>query len=542
MKKFKIGSIVITALAALAYYYVMIPPINLSSIEFYAWVVITVGIYAFFNYLTATAYKATRHDQEAMMHLKIAGGLTVAIVVVILLVPLSGIVLGPLFHAQEYHNRILVVDSDFTADVQEADFNKLPLLDKASSQKLGDRVLGQLPELISQFNVSDEYTQINYKGNIVRVTPLEYDGIIKYINNRNEGTPGYIVVNSTTGGSELIKLEKGMRYMPSAYLQENLLRHVRFGYPFEIFGEVSFEIDEEGNPFWIVQTIRYKGINLKKDVKGIIAVDPISGAMTNYAISEIPSWVDNVWDAELIVDQLNSWGKYGGGFINAYMGQKGVSRTTTGYNYLTQDDDVYMYTGITSAAADESNIGFVLVNLRTKEARYYAVPGAEEYSAMESAKGQVQEKNYQATFPLLINLSDKPTYMLSLKDAAGLVKMYAFVDVQDYQKVTVTDSSKGIEGAVREYLNENAALQEPIILDEVKGTAAVRDLNFVSIEGTTYAYFSDDEHHWYRISMLVSNGVAFLKENDQLEMIYSQYGDIREVIAFNQMEVPLDSE
>lgn len=533
MKNFKIGSIVLAIVVALGYYYIMLPPINLTSIEFYAWIIITLGVYAFTQYLAASAYKAMRDDIKAMKYLKLAGSVTVVIAVIIAIIPVIGIVLGPIFHAEEYHNRIIIETSDFAADVDEANFSRLPLLDKASTEKLGDRVLGQLPELISQFMVSEEYTQINYKENIVRVTPLEYNGLIKYLGNRSEGTPGYIIVNSTTGSSELVKLDQGMRYMPSAYLQEDLLRHVRFGYPFDIFGEISFEIDESGKPFWIVQTVTYKGIGLKKEVSGIIAVDPVSGEMTRYKTEEIPNWIDNVWDAELIMDQLNNWGKYGGGFINAYVGQKGVSRTTLGYNYLTQDDDVFMYTGITSASADESNIGFMLVNLRTKEARYYAVPGAEEYSAMESARGQVQEKNYDATFPLLINLNGKATYMLSLKDAAGLVKMYAFVDVQDYQRVTVTDSSRGIENAVKEYLNENSEAKPSDPSTEETASVVVQNLNFVSIEGTTYAYFTDAEGQWYRASMKVGNAVAFLRDGDTIQVVYQPLSDIRDIIELN---------
>lgn len=305
--------------------------------------------------------------------------------------------------------------------------------------------------------------------------------------------------------------------MPSAYFFEDLMRHVRFSYPFEILGDRSFEIDEEGNPYWIIQTIQYKGIGLKKEISGIIVVDPISGQMMKYTTDDIPSWIDNVWDAALIEKQLNSWGKYGNGFLNAYMGQKGVKQMTDGYNYLAQDDDIFMYTGVTSAASDESNIGFVLVNLRTKEARYYAVPGAEEYSAMDSATGQVPEKNYTPTFPLLINLDGQPTYMLSLKDAAGLVKMYAFVDVQDYQKVTVTDSSQGIEKALKQYYaeykkenNENYEL--------IERTCKIEQLNTMVVDGNSYIYFKDEEANTYRISIQVSSEAAFLKEDDILDV------------------------
>ena len=77
-------------------------------------------------------------------------------------------------------------------------------------------------------------------------------------------------------------------------------------------------------------------------------------------------------------------------------------KTTDGYNYLALEDDVWVYTGITSVSGDRSNVGFILMNQRTMETRYYSCAGAEEYSAMESAEGQVQNLKYQATFPLVI--------------------------------------------------------------------------------------------------------------------------------------------
>lgn len=535
LNKIKIASILLTLILAAGYYYVMLPPINLSSIEFYIWVVLILAGFAFFNYLFATFHKAKREDATASMHFKTALMLTAIIVLIVAAVPVSGIVMGPFFNADAYYKRIEVVNSDFSADVKEADFTHLPLLDKESSQKLGDRVLGQLPELISQFSVSEEYTQINYSGNIVRVTPLEYNGVIKYLNNRSEGTPGYITVNSTTGTAELKKLSQGMRYMPTAYLQEDLYRHVRFGFPFEVLGTSSFELDEEGNPFWIIQTVCYKGIGLRKEISGIIVVDPITGDMQKYATEEIPTWIDNVWDANLIIQQLNDWGKYSSGFLNAYMAQNGVSQTTEGYNYLTQDDDVYMYTGITSAASDESNIGFVLVNLRTKQASYYAVPGAEEYSAMESAKGQVQEKNYTATFPLLINLNDNPTYMLSLKDAAGLVKMYAFVDVQDYQKVTVTDSSKGISKAVEQYLDEYNLHKEEEPEEVLNGVLTIDHIEDFVIDGNSYLYLLTKDGIIYRFAVKSDPRSAFLQINDKLTVDYVNKDGFNEIVKLHEI-------
>jgi len=379
--------------------------------------------------------------------------------------------------------------------------------------------MGQATEWVSQFYVSDLYTQINYNDSIIRVTPIEYAGLIKYFTNRKEGIKGYITVNSVDGQANLVKLDKGLKYMPSAFFMENLNRKLRFSYPTTIFDEASFEIDNEGNPFWIVPTIKYSGIGLKKTINGVIILDAISGKSKKYDINEVPNWVDHVYSADLIIEELNNWGEYKNGFFNSIFGQKNVVNTTEGYNYLVMNDDVYFYTGITSVSTDESNLGFVLVNMRTKETNYYNVPGAEEYSAMASAEGLVQEKNHEASFPLLINLNNKPTYLLSLKDDAGLVKMYAFVDVADYQKVVVSDASLGIEAAASKYLGEaaleydqNKILEKTITIDSI--TTAVIDSN-------TYYYIIDENKKLYSTSIKTNkNLLPFLKAKDQVKITY----------------------
>ena len=111
----------------------------------------------------------------------------------------------------------VTVNSSFEDDIEEVDFDNLPLLDKASSQKVGDRVVGQIASLVSQFTVSDEYSLINYNSNIVRVTPLEHNGIFKYFANLS-GTAGYVIVDCTTGSAKLVETDEGLKYLPSAYI------------------------------------------------------------------------------------------------------------------------------------------------------------------------------------------------------------------------------------------------------------------------------------------------------------------------------------
>ena len=171
---------------------------------------------------------------------------------------------------------------------------------------------------------------------------------------------------------------------------------------------------------------------------------------------------------------------------------------------------------MSSVTADESNIGFVLVNLRTKETRFYTVPGATEYSAMESAKGQVQHLGYNATFPLLLNISDRPTYFVSLKDAAGLVKMYAFVDVRQYQIVGTGATIDEAQKNYRQALNlEDTEPDVPEQVTEISGT--IDAMESVVISGNTHYYFTlTDEEGVYVASITVSERLPFLKAGDKV--------------------------
>ena len=491
-------NILITLIAAFVIFFFSLPALNITSMSFWGYIAAVLGIYLALNFFTNLDSKG-----KLVRNVKLVSVTGIIILAMFVLIFVINFILSPVFMSKNYAERITVLeDSTFEEDIELVDFDTLALLDKASSQKLGDRVMGQMPELVSQFYVSNLYTQINYNNEIIRVTPLEYNGLFKYISNYKDGVKGYITVDSVTGESKLVKLKKGMKYMPSAILMDNLDRKLRFEYPTKIFGEKTFELDNEGNPYWIVPTIKYSGVEIMKEIEGAIILDPITGKSKFYDVKDIPTWVDHVYSADLIIEQLDDWGQYKDGFLNSIFGQKNVTMTTDGYNYMAMNDDVYLYTGITSVSTDESNLGFVLTNMRTKETNFYSVPGAEEYSAMESAKGQVQQMKYEATFPLLINLNGKPTYLMSLKDNAGLVKMYAFVDVVDYQKVVVTDASAGIEVAAKNYLGEANIEVDDSKLETKEIT--VKSIDTAVIDGYTYYYIKDTERNKYMASISIN--------------------------------------
>lgn len=526
--KFNVLNIIITLLLGSVIYFFLLPPLNVSSLVFWIFIMIILSIYLFLTTLNKMDIKGriigTIKDIKFLLSTLFIIGFGIVSI---------NFFLSPLFNSKAFSNRIKVIEdtkeNSFVEEIKPVDFKALPLLDKDSSSRLGDRVMGQIPELVSQFYVSSLYTQINYNNEIVRVTPLEYNGIFKYLSNHKEGVKGYITVNSVDGNSKLVKLEKGMKYMPSAYLLKDLSRHLRFQYPTKIFGQKNFEIDNDGNPYWITPTLKYVGIEQREEVEGVIITDPITGKSKYYKVDKVPTWVDHVYSPSLIISQVNDWGKYRNGFLNSIFGQKNVVATTDGYNYTVMNDDVYLYTGITSVSSDESNLGFVLTNLRTKETRFYSVPGAEEYSAMASAVGQVQQMRYTSTFPLLINLNNRPTYLVSLKDDAGLVKMYAFIDVVDYQKVVVSDASKGIEAASKNYLNnvdldvDKNSLKDKII--------EIKNIMSANIDGNTYYYIISNDNKKYYVSINVDKKhLPFLKNGDTIKVKVSNDTDVTEIV------------
>lgn len=523
IKKFL--NIIITLILGIIIYYFTLPAINLNNIGFFTFLSFLILIYSVLDTLTFKQIEIFKKGQkitkaEIPKSILYGIGFTSCLFIVITIV---NFIYSPLFNAKSYQTRIKIDETgNFTEGIEEVNFNHLPLLDRASSEVLGDRVMGQMSELVSQYSVSNLYTQINYNDSIMRTTPLEYADAIKWFTNRKKGIVGYITVNSVDGDTKLVRLDKGMKYSTSALFNENLERKLRFQFPTINFGKISFEIDNEGNPYYIIPTIKYTAVGLKAKVTGVIIFDPITGNSKKYKKEEIPTWVDIAYSADLVIEQIDDWGIYKNGFFNSIFGQKNVVNTTDGYNYLAMNDDIYLYTGITSVVSDESNLGFVLANMRTGATVYYSVPGAEEYSAMHSAEGQVQDMGYKSTFPLLINLKGKATYLVSLKDSSGLVKMYGFVDVKDYQKVVVTDSSKGILVAKDNYLKsiKKEVTDEELIKKDIK----IDSITSAIINGYTNYYITSDNTK-YKVSISLSDELPFLKNGDVIKVGYYKTED-----------------
>jgi len=514
----------VTIVAGFIYFYIKLPPINLHSAAFYSFFLFVSVVYCATAVITSGIYRQAENGKTFWKLLKgscIVPLIVIAAVFVVYVV--GGLLSSVIIRSGAYAKLMTVETGDFTQDIEEISFDQIPMLDRDSAEKLGDRKLGELADMVSQFEVADNYTQINYRGRPVRVTPLRYGDVFKWLNNRSAGLPAYLIIDMVTQEVDVVRLSDGMHYTTAEHFSRNLYRHLRFQYPTFIFDEPTFEIDEEGTPYWVCsRVVKRIGLFGGTDIQGAVLVNAINGESQYY--TDIPTWVDGVYSADIIMEQYDYYGTYQGGFINSLFGQKNVTVTTAGYNYIAANDDVYVYTGVTSAGSDESNIGFILTNQRTKQTTFYSIAGAEEFSAMNSAEGVVQHLNYTSTFPLLLNISNQPTYFMALKDYAGLVKMYAMVNVQQYQIVATGTSVEECQANYYKLLRQNKldTGEEPVLpADEETVVGTVVALRSAVIDGTTMYYVTlDGGNTVYSISAGELEKVVLLNVGDYIGITY----------------------
>ena len=528
--KSNIISALVTVLFAAVGFYFTLPALSIHnpSLLFYV---------AFLTVVYAIVYSILRKGFNLRSGVTVVGikqmpaqFKIVAIVCVICLIIgvigwLSGAVI---FNASRYQKLLEIETGDFNEDVDRISYDQIPTLDKNSAIKLGDKTMGSLSDLVSQFSVMDDYySQINYKGTPVRVTPLEYVDIFKWLNNVSEGVPGYIMINMVNQEVTLNRFSDlgldNMKYSTAEHFGRNLYRHLRFNYPTYIFEEPNFEVDDNGTPFWVCARVIYKiGLYGGHDIGGVVLVNAVTGESTYYDVKDVPSWVDRVYNADLIIEQFDYHGMLQHGFLNSIFGQKDCQETTDGYNYIALNDDVYMYTGVTSVTSDQSNIGFILTNQRTKATSFYKISGAAEYSAMSSAEGEVQNLRYVATFPLLLNIADEPTYFVALKDASGLVRMYAMINVSQYQNVATGQTLKECEeNYVR--LMRDIGKKPTDVKPEKEITAVVTDIRTAVIDGNSfYFFFTDASEQAFMMSVADNTEIVTYDVGDTVKIVFEE--------------------
>ena len=522
--------VVIWFLVMASSYWVFLPALNLLDTGFWMFVVeglILIFLGVFLLALADSVEKRTSRPNIGRREINPVKGvydkfltrLGGSILLIVALLFGLGFFNSRIFRAESYANVIKVKEADFNKDFPETNISALALLDRASAEKIGDTYLGTIDK-VSQFGISDDYRQITIGQQPYRVSPLEYKNFWKWLSNRQEGIGYYVKVNQTTGKAELVRLAEPMKYSDSEYVFRDTMRYLRFKYPMTIFGDPSFEVDDEGNPYYVATIYQPKFLLSSKDPVGVILLNAATGETKEYDLASIPEWVDRVFSANNVVTRIDDYYTYQDGFWNTVFSQTGVKKTTDSYNYISIGSDIYLYTGITSATADSSNLGFILVNMRTREVTNYKLASATESAAMASAEGEVQEKKYKATAPTLTKLNGKAYYIVSLKDDAGLVKSYAVVDAEDYQQVTVNND---IETLISQFTDLDTSVlsgsgmameQKDQNLQMVEGV--VEQLASQMISGSTVYYISSSgEIYKVKATEDTIDQLPFLKVGDR---------------------------
>ena len=528
-KKWIAALVVVVLILAAIYYYIALPAINIHNPELWKFVLfLAVIIFALYALPKTTFTGDRRHPVNFSGNYKTKTfKILASLIVVIAAAYFVGTLLSsPVINASKYQKLMKIEKSEFTKDIDQISYDQIPLLDKSSAEILGERKMGSLVDLASQFEVADEYSQINYKNNPVRVTPLRYADLVKWFTNKKAGIPAYIKIDMATQQTELVRLKEGMKYTPYDHFGRYLYRHLRFKYPTYMFDDINFEINEEGTPYWVCSVKKYNiGLFGGQTIGRVVLCNAITGECKDYKVEDTPKWVDRVYSADMLVNLYNYYGTLKHGFINSILGQKDCLTTTNGYNYLAINDDVWVYTGVTSITSDQSNVGFVLMNQRTMETKYYEIEGAIEDSAMTSAEGKVQNLGYKATFPLLLNIDAEPTYFMALKDASGLVKKYAMVNVHNYQIVATGDTVNDCEASYRSLIQSNGmGSDEESKKASTKTTAGtIKKIAQAVIDGSSHYYIVlNDSDTIYDVDISKYLDAILLEEGDKVTIEYTE--------------------
>lgn len=449
-----------------------------------------------------------------------------------------------IFNSKAYRNMIGKVDStNFTDLVSPVNLNQVPIVDLAFASSLADKKLGDDFALGSRVKLGTPTIQM-VKGNLYWVAPLLHSGFFKWLGNRANGTPGYIMVSATNPQDvsfirEIDGKPINVIYQRNAYFGQNLYRHLYLnGYTNIGMAGDTFELDDNGEPYWTITTYKHKVGVLAPEATALVTVHAQTGKIAEYPLiktaagyddSKIPAWVDRVQPSYFVMPQLSWWGKYVRGFWNTLFGKRDMLMITEGYNVIYgQDERSYFYTGLSSVGSDEGTVGFTLIDTRNKSTHLYRVSGATEYAAMRSAEGKVQNFRYSATFPILVNLNAKPTYFMTLKDSAGLVKMFCFVSVKDFSLVGVGESIKAARDSYQMALASSrvGTLAEGPVASETF-TGRVSRIGSDIKDGRTFYYFSLAEKPGL-LFIATSNLSSYLpitSVGDNLQLSYSPTTD-----------------
>lgn len=547
-------SFLATVVIGAGVYYMMLPAINLKSSDFYTFVILLIAVFCGCFFILIGAGKKIERKE----YFKKRSIVPIIMIGVLLVVMVVGWLVGcTFFRAKAYSNLVTVQESDFSEDFKEIKYDQVPRLDAVTSKVLADQQLGSLSEYKSQYVVSSVSTQINYQGTPVRVAYLEYADVFKWFNNTKNGLPAYMLIDlvsqKVTAVNCIEKFGEGIKYSPTELFNEKLVRHLRFQYPTALLDTSNFEINDDGHPYWITPVLdKTIGLFGGTDVKGAIITDALTGESNYYNIETIRTdsslnWIDVVYNQNLLVEQYNYHGKLSNGFWNSIIFQNDVNIASQGNGNIAMDDDVWVYTGVTSSKEDASNFGFILCNQRTKEIRYYQNGGAMESSAQESAADAVQNYGYRAIFPILLDIEGQPTYFMSLYGDSYTVKGYALVNLDDKTIVgtglldTEKSDVNALNAAVENYIaalkdknkvdkdadaddykvtDDNTSVTDTVNDDVKTVTGVVTDVKTAVNNGNT-VYYLQIENKYYYISVNECMNVLLVNAGDTVTVTYT---------------------
>lgn len=514
---------VITALLGVWMNYLFMPAWNIRSVGLWGFLavmaLIAIILFAIAEYIA----------DEDEYHCSIGSGVVLAVVLVGMLI--CGISSCYMFNADNYHNIIEIEDGNFNEDIPKVSENmQLSIVDVATAEKVGDRTVGSIKNA-TWYEVGNEYNLIKYQGKYYRISELNYGGFWKYNKAKYDGIPGYVLVDAETQEAQYVELENSIRYSPSAHFSYLLERHLRKQYPSYMFDKSFFEIDEEGKAYYITGVERPSiGVYGGGKIASFIITDASTGESKEYKTEDLPQWVDHAYSLSYLMRITDYNQEYVNGYWNSVFSQTGVNVTTyeykgsgfDGYNTaINANGDIVFYTGVTPASGAESNLGFILANPRTGEIKYYTCPGAEESSAQNAAAGLVQNLGYYATFPTIINVDGEETYLMFLKDNAGLVQRYALANIKDYTKVVQAESFEETLILYKEKIG-TAVSEEPTEKEEIlTKEGIIQEIYQAQIDGCTYYYFTiEGSTDLYMSSIKNSNKQVFLKIGDKVKFEY----------------------
>ncbi len=490
-------TVVIMAAITVWMRYLFLPAANIRSVGTWLFVLIMLTVASALFAIIAAISGAASYSGW------IAGGPLLASLGLWLVFMVMGIGSAALCQSRDMANVFSYEDGVFEEDMAPVTtVSNVALMDTATAEVFAERALGSLSDVVSQYDLNDTYTQINLYGAPKKVSPLGYDGFFKYNKNKDKGIPGYILVDPVENSAEFVKCTKPITISDSAHFSNKLKRVIRKTYPTKIIDSYYFEIDEEGNPYWIVSFSKpTQGLFGCEVINEVAIFDASTGESVLYDVADVPEWVDIVYDGDYLTKIINWSLKYQNGFWNSVFSKTGCKRCTDDYGYITIGTDIWFYTGVTSMSGDSSDIAVIMVNERTGEAKYYPVSGADENSAMSAAEGEVQQYGYTASFPALVNVNGEPSYIMAMTDANNIIKGYAMVNMSNYSKVCFGETQKEVFAHYAKLMGGDVEPEEPEDEDDtptVSTKITIEDIQYIVIDGDTVVYVTADDGQVYK--------------------------------------------